>query len=319
MKGLDKRLIGVEIEFSNLPLEKSAHVIIKLFGGTIEKNSRYDYKVKDTEIGDFGLELDAGLLKKLVTDDTFNKFTKIFGGDELNDLLEKTASKLIPYEIVVPPIAISQLEKIDILVDHLRLAGALGTTHAFQYAFGVHLNIEPPDLETRTVLRHFQSFLMLQQWLERQTEVDITRKFSPFIESFPTDYLKLVMASTYRPQKYKFIKDYLVHNPTRNRVLDMLPLFAFWDKDLIRKHLPKEKVRPRPAFHYRLPNSKIDLFHWRISDEWRLWQIVEILANNRRAFERLQKDFNKYLRDIFSTKDEWMERTHRYVLYLLSK
>lgn len=87
MKGLDKRLIGVEIEFSNLPLEKSAHVIIKLFGGTIEKNSRYDYKVKDTEIGDFGLELDAGLLKKLVTDDTFNKFTKIFGGDELNDLL----------------------------------------------------------------------------------------------------------------------------------------------------------------------------------------------------------------------------------------
>ncbi len=320
MKGLDKRHIGVEIEFSNLPLEKSAQVITDLFGGQIEKNSRYDYKVRKSEIGDFGLELDAILLKKLVADETFAKFTQMFGGgEELNDLLEKTASKLVPYEIAAPAIPITHLHKIDTLVYRLRLAGALGTTHAFQYAFGVHLNIEPPNTEVKTVLRHFQSFLMLQLWLERQTEVDITRKFSPFIESFHKDYLKLVMAPTYRPKKHEFIKDYLAHNPTRNRILDMLPLFSYWDEELVRKHLPKEKIKARPTFHYRLPNSKIDLFHWRISDEWLLWQIVEKLANDEKRFSQLQNEFNDYLHDIFQKKDAWVERTHRCVLDLLSQ
>lgn len=317
---LSKRKIGVEIEFSNLGLSNAAQIIQTLFGGEIVRNSRYDYSVKKTNLGDFKLELDALLLKKLVVDPTFGKISKIFGAkDELSDIIEKTASFLIPYEVVAPPIAISKIELIDKLVHELRLGGALGTTHAFQYAFGVHLNVEPAIMESRAVLKTFQSFLMLQLWLERQTEVDITRKISPFIDNFDKEYILLVMDPKYKPNKEHFIKDYLHYNPSRNRVLDMLPLFKYWDEKLVRQKLPKEKINARPTFHYRLPNSKIDLFHWQIVDEWRLWEIVEKLALDNKRFEYLQQEFIKYSNDFFSSKDEYLQKCHQCVTDLLSQ
>ncbi|MGM0534406.1 MAG: amidoligase family protein [Campylobacterota bacterium] len=317
---LTRRRIGVEIEYSNIALPDSCAIIQSLFGGVTSKTSRYEYDVKETSLGDFHLELDAMFLKKMAVDPTFGKISRFFGReDKVNDLIEKTAAKMIPYEVVAPPIPIADLDKIDQLVDKLRLNGALGTTHAFQYAFGVHLNVEPVNMETKTVMQTFQSFLMLQPWLERQTEVDITRKVSPFIESFEKDYLKLLMSAHYKPKKHDFIKDYISYNPSRNRILDMLPLFMYWDKDLVRKYLPDEKINARPTFHNRLPNCKIDLFSWNIHNEWRLWRIVELLAQDEAAFEMLRKDFLRYLNDIFSSKDDYLQRCHKCVTDLLSR
>jgi hypothetical protein len=315
-----ERKIGVEIEFSNLALAKCCDIIVSLFGGEIVKNSRYDYEVKKSSIGDFHLELDAKLLKKLVLNPTFGKLTRLFGQkDELNDIIEKTASVLIPYEIVAPPVKISNLGAIEKLVDKLRLNGALGTTHAFQYAFGVHLNVEPPHMDVKTVLRTFQAFLFIQLWLERQTEVDITRKFSPFIEDFDKEFLLFVTNPSYKPNKEHFIKDYIAFNPTRNRVLDMLPLLAFWDKTLVRAKLPKEKINPRPTFHYRMPNSKIDLFTWSIANEFKLWQIVEKLAQSQSRFEYLRGEFRNYHNDLFHSKDEYLQKCHECITDLLSQ
>jgi len=317
---LNERKIGVEIEFSNLKLSKCAQIIHKLYGGEIVQNSRYDYRVKKTSIGEFKLELDAQLLKKLVTDPAYGKISKIFGPhDELGEIIEKTASFLIPYEVVTPPVAIAKIDLIDRLVEKLRLGGALGTTHAFQYAFGVHLNVEPAIMDFRVVLKIFQAFLMLQLWLERQTEVDITRKISPFIEDFDKKYILLVMNPEYKPNKEHFIKDYLRYNPSRNRALDMLPLFTYWDSKIVRQALPKEKINPRPTFHYRLPNSKIDLFRWSVSDEWKLWEIVEKLALDDKLFSKLQREFIYHVSDFFSSKDEYLQKCHQCVTDLLSQ
>ena len=319
-KRLHDRTIGVEIEYSNLSLNHSAKVIQECFGGKIIQNSRYDFEVVDTKIGNFSLELDAQLLKKLAVDPTFAKVSQFFGEhDALSDLIEKTAITLVPYEVVCPPVAMDRLDLIDNLVNRLRLAGALGTTHAFQYAFGVHLNIQPPSFETKTILRIFQSFLILQPWLERQTEVDITRKFSPFIESFDKEYLEYVLQDSYKPNKEHLIKDYITFNPSRNRVLDMLPLFAYFDSDLVRSYLPKEKINPRPTYHYRLPNSKIDLFHWNLADELHLWQCVELLSKDDAAFFELKKHFLHYIGNFFSSKDEYVQKCHQCITDLLSQ
>jgi hypothetical protein len=319
-KRLDERRIGVEIEFSNLPLEPSARVVTELFGGTVQKISRYDYRVSGTVWGDFSLELDTKLLKKLATDPTFTKFSRIFGDDDtLGDFIESTASTVVPYEIATPAIPIPQLYEIDRLVEQLRLHGALGTTRAFQYAFGVHLNIEPPALDAETVLRHFQAFLMMQPWLERQTEVNITRRMSPFIDSFDESYVYRIMAPTYRPDREQLIRDYIDYQPSRNMVLDLLPLFAYWERDLVFSLLPDEKINPRPAFHYRLPNSKVDLLRWRVSDEWSLWRVVELLAEERKQFRLLQVAFIRHLADLFGDDDSWIERCHQCALDLLSR
>ena len=316
---LRQRRIGVEIEYSNLPLERSARIISGLFGGTIEKRSRYDYRVTGTELGDFALELDLKLLKRLAADPTFARLSEIFGDpDALAIWIESTASMIVPYEIAAPPVAITRLDQIDRLVEQLRLAGATGTSHAIQYAFGMHLNIEPPALDVETVLRHFRAFLMLQLWLERQAEVNITRKISPFIGPFDETYVRKVLDPDYRPDCGTFIDDYIDYHPTRNLSLDLLPLFAYWDAARVFAQLPDEKIKPRPAFHYRLPNSKIDLFRWRVSDEWELWRIVELLADNPEQFERLRDAYMESLEDLFGDDDLWIERSHRCVLDLLS-
>lgn len=320
MKPLEERLIGVEIEFSNLPLERCACIITELFGGTVRKISRYDYRVGETVLGDFALELDTKLLKRLATDPTFAKFSRIFGDDDaLGDIIESTASTVVPYEIATPAIPITQLYEIDRLVERLRLNGALGTTHAFRYAFGVHLNIEPPALDVETVLRYFRAFLMLQPWLERQTEVNFMRRLSPFIDSFDESYVYRVMDPAYQPDRERFILDYIDYHPSRNMVLDLLPLFAHWEPSRVFALLPDVKINPRPAFHYRLPNSKVDLLRWRVSDEWALWRTVELLAEEQTQFCLLQVEFMRYLGDLFADEDSWIERCHACVLDLLSR
>lgn len=314
-----ERRIGIEIEYSNLTLDQSADIVVALFGGTVVKHTSYDYKVVGTDLGDFTLELDLELLKKIAADPTFAMLSNLFDDNRsLSRLIENTAATVVPYEIATPPVPLSRIGEIDTLLGRLRLSGALGTSRALQYAFGMHLNIEPPALDVETVLRHFRSFLMLQPWLEQQTEVNITRRISPFISSFDETYVSQVMDPSYRPERDTFISDYIDYHPTRNMALDLLPLFAYWDAPLVFSLLPDEKIRPRPAFHYRLPNSKVDLFRWRLSDEWFLWEVVEKLAAAPRQFDALNEAFLQNLGDLFGDDAEWVERSHRCVLDLLS-
>lgn len=312
------RRIGIELEYSNLPLHESTRVIRELFGGRIDKNGRYSYTVMGTALGDFHLEVDALLLKSIAASKTMTNLSELFReyGD-IAKLIDRTATRFIPFEIAAPPVPIEKITQMDTLTLALRKAGAQGTTEKLHYAFGLHLNIELPTLTPQVLLQYLRAFLMLQHWLERQIDIDLTRRLSPFIDPFPKNYIRLVTAKSYSPGWNQMMRDYLAHNPSRNRALDLLPLLAHMDEALIRSHLPDEKINPRPTLHYRLPNSKVDRFTWRVSDEWALWQNVEQLVDDHNAFESLRNDFIDYLDDPFSSKDDWVERVHRCLIALL--
>ncbi|WP_375723168.1 amidoligase family protein [Arcobacter sp. KX21116] len=315
----EPRHVGIEIEYSNLSLEKSAKLISEIFGGNLEKITKYELKLKDTKYGDFKFELDAQLLQKMQTDNLFDKLSNIIGSvsHSIDDIVDKTSKRFVPFEIATPPIPIKDLKEADKLVESLRLNGALGTTHSLYYAFGVHFNIEPPSQNIEDVLRLFKSFLIIQKWIELQSEVDIARKVSPYINDFPKEYIKKIIDLDYKPTKEEFLQDYIKYNPTRNRILDMLPQLAFWDEEEVRKHLPKEKINPRPTYHYRLPNSKVNLFRWNLSQEFQLWVIVEILANNEKVFNKMSKEFLIQLDSPLFNKNEWIEQCHGYITDLL--
>jgi hypothetical protein len=83
------------------------------------------------------------------------------------------------------------------------------------------------------------------------------------------------------------IDDYLDASPSRNRELDMLPLFAHLDHDRVRARLPYEKISARPTFHYRLPDSRVDDPAWTIAADWNRWVEVERLACDPARLVRL--------------------------------
>jgi hypothetical protein len=98
--------------------------------------------------------------------------------------------------------------------------------------------------------------------------------------------VRRVIDPDYAPDVARLAGDYLAHNPTRNRPLDLLPVLAFTDPGLLARHgLGGQKARPRPCLNYRLPNSLIDDPHWSIAAEWNRWVLVERLAGDYRGWD----------------------------------
>jgi hypothetical protein len=87
------------------------------------------------------------------------------------------------------------------------------------------------------------------------------------------------------------IDDYIALNPTRNRNLDMLPLFALLDEDRVRSKLPEEKINARPTFHYRLPDMSLKDKDWGLATEWNRWVAVEWLAADQQRLASLSRAY----------------------------
>lgn len=81
----------------------------------------------------------------------------------------------------------------------------------------------------------------MQDFLNKDAKVDIARKITPYIDNFPKEYIIKILQEDYKPTMEELIQDYLKFNPTRNRSLDMLPIFAYINEKQVRKILPKEK------------------------------------------------------------------------------
>src|SRR5690606_40167509 len=74
-----------------------------------------------------------------------------------------------------------------------------------------------------------------------------TRRSSDlFAKAFPPDYIRLIMAEDYQPDTERLMDDYLAFNPTRNRALDMLPLFATLAPQKVARACADALVKPRP-------------------------------------------------------------------------
>lgn len=269
------RRLGVELEFIGLPLQTVSACLQALYGGQIRSVSEYEDELEASSLGDFTIELDFSYLKRRgrERDGATEGLEDIAEG-----LIALVAKRLVPVEIVAPPIAMDQLWQLEDLVRAVRHAGARGTRDAAHFAFGLHLNPEMPALDARTITYYLQAFMCLYPWLMQRSQVDFSRRVTPYIDPFPKDWVESVLRRGPADDLSALIDDYLEHNPTRNRALDMLPLFAHLDEARVRAKIDDDRIKARPTLHYRVPNCQIDEPQWALVHAWRDWLQVEALA-----------------------------------------
>ena len=280
------RKAGFEFEFGNLPIVETARALQKSLGGELEVKTPFEAVLHDCLLGKLKIERDASILKSV----RYRRWLESLGikfspGSLANDIetnIDNASRGLIPCEVVTEPIPFEQLEKLDGLIGTLNTLGAEGTQDSLIYAFGLHINPSLPDNSSTTLRRYLQSFLLLYTWIIDSSEIDITRRFfTKYIDPFPADYMELVLDNSYAPDDNGLIGDYLRHNPTRNRALDLLPIMLDRNREKVLAGIHEDErklVRGRPAFHYRLPDCKINEAGWSAAGAWNRWVYVETLA-----------------------------------------
>ena len=289
------RRAGFEFEFAGLDLAESARLVQRIFGGEHVTCSTFVHEVRGTRFGDFTVEIDTSLLKEK----RYEKPLRAVGFDPdqhdtgwLEEALVGAFATLVPVEIGAPPIPITQLDALEPLRRALHARGAKGTKASLFYAFGLHINVEIPADDVRAILDTLRAFVLLYPWVRRRTDVDVTRAISPYIDRFPAEYGRLILQPGYPLERERFIDHYLSFNATRNRALDLLPLLAWMDANRVRAAMDEDHlVKPRPAFHYRLPNCEIDDAEWTLAREWNTWVAVERLAGDGSLLAALSRDY----------------------------
>jgi len=182
------------------------------------------------------------------------------------------------------------------------------------YAFGVHLNVEPPDLEAHTIAAYLKAFVCLNDWILWKGDVDLARRITPYIDRFPRDYERWIADPDYRPDLDMLVGDYLAHNATRNRGFDMLPMFAHLEEARVTDAVDDPLIKPRPAFHYRLANSCVDEPGWSVATPWRCWLAVEQLANDRDRLDACCRAFIADRDRVLSAVDNrWREQVEQWI------
>ncbi len=311
------RRLGIEIEFSGLGMQQIADIMGSVLGGVLDPHSKYEYTLRNASLGafsgDFGIELDSAYMKKRGREQDPD------AEDDLENLADNVVSlvaeQVVPFEVVSPPIPLPEVWRMNTVVQKLREGGARGTRQTPLYAFGLHLNPELPDLQATTILAYLRAFLCLFDWLAKRSEVDLSRRITPYIDPFPRAYMDLLLDPAYAPERDQLIDDYLAHNPTRNRALDMLPLFRHLDEERVIASIDDDRIKARPTFHYRLPNCQIDEADWSLIHAWRDWLQVEALAADEERLAALMEAWNEHTSGITGGLfADWPKRCATYLL-----
>lgn len=289
------RRAGFEFEFGNLPIAETASALQMALGGSVESISPFEAVLHHSALGRLKIERDADLLKSTRYRKTLEslgiEFTPGSVAHDIETNIDNASRMLVPCEVVTDPIAFADLGLLDQLVATLNALGAEGTQESIIYAFGLHINPSLPTEDSVDILRFVQAFLLLHGWLVETAGTDRTRRYlTPYIDPFPQQYLERVLDSGYRPDTGELIDDYLEFNPTRNRALDMLPILTHLDAERVMAALPADErrlVKGRPAFHYRLPDCKINVPGWSVATPWNHWVYIEKLAEDEALLTEL--------------------------------
>lgn len=311
------RRVGVEIEFGALHLTDAVSLVVSVFGGTAEEQRHNSWLVLGSAIGDVTVEIDAEILQgsnrgsiEPDKDDRLSDFLHNVE-DKAYRVAGELSSSLVPVEVVTPPILFEDIPKLDSLIKKLREAGAEGTKASALNGFGLHLNPEAVEIDTPYLTRLLRAFFLLEDVLWQEADVDLTRALMPFISKFPKKYKSTVIDPDYDPDLNTLIDDYLAANPTRNRDLDMLPMFAEADANKISRAVDDSLVKPRPAFHYRLPDCRLEDPDWSVDTEWRRWVCVEELSENQDMLKRLCDAYAAEARKL--SMRQWPERVREII------
>ena len=314
----DARRIGVELEMIGLDVVEVSRIVTRHIDGTQQETSRYEHSIQGDEAGDWAVEFDFEYLKQKGREETREDKLLALFDETAEHALRAGAETIVPVEVVSPPLPMPRLADVQSLIAELRSAGAKGTGAGISYAFGMQFNPELPALDAGTILAYLKAFLCLYDWLKERSAPDLTRRLTRFMAPFPGDYVRKVVAPDYWPERNALIDDYLTDNPTRNRALDMLPLFLHLDEKRVRQDVEDPRVKPRPTLHYRLPNSEIDREDWGIHLAWGDWLEVEALAVDRTRLDDLCTAYAKWLDqplehvlgDWTREIESWLARTH---------
>ncbi|WP_169566441.1 amidoligase family protein [Sneathiella limimaris] len=310
------RCVGIEIEFAEVSSKQAAELIQICFGGNVEaSNSSFVFSVSDTRWGDFRVELDTRFAHPErdfgdvledsglpVSDEGLREVHKVDA--QVREWIGKASSSVVPTEIVSPPIPWNELGDLDELIEGLRARGAKGTDDSPVYGFGVHLNPEVASESVDHVLSILRAYILLSDWLREQIQVNATRRILPHIDPFPKKYAVMILARDYAPDLETLITDYFSMNPTRNRELDMLPLFKHLAPDTLADLTTDERIKARPTLHYRLPDTRLSDPDWTISQEWNRWVVVERLASDKEKLRRLS---DRYLETADNPVSAWLK------------
>lgn len=306
----EKRRVGFELEFGGLSIPEAADILLGLFGGQIVKQDLYTAVIQN-KIGRFEIEADSTFLKEK----RYGKYLEFAGLNSLSEaadgVMGKLAGTLIPFEIITPPLPIDALEPVEQIRAELLRHSAKGTKSSVFMAFGMQFNPEVPGKDASTLLNHLRAFFLLFDWLYEESEIPVARKVAPFIQNFPEVYSRYVLNPAYNPGLKRFMRDYLEFNPTRNRPLDLLPLFADIDPQLVELFpVEHDLVKARPTFHYRLPNSMVDDPGWQIKSDWNKWVEVERLASDEYRLHRMTEDyFSVRSGNLLFVRSKWAAKT----------
>lgn len=308
----DPRLVGVEIEFATVSPHQAAECVQEIFGGDVAKLAPHRVQVSGTSHGDFLVELDSQYIHRLETPGPspilsaqVDEWLRWFQSS-LGEAVGELAAAVIPCEIVCPPMPLEDLHLLDETIEALNRLGATGTRKNPLYAFGAQLNPDIARKDSEYITSVLKAYMLLSPWLREVIAVDMTRRVFAFADPFSKGYVRLVADTAYWPDQDALIDDYLMYNPTRNRELDLLPLFAWLDGARVRATVPDPRVKSRPTFHYRLPDANFGMADWTITREWDRWCEVERLAADDAKLRMVCEAYAEHERRFF--KGWWSDR-----------
>ena len=261
--------VGVEVEFTGLGVRQAGEVLARAFGGDLREEDPQAVHLTGSSLGALSIELDVR-----------HAHPHRGAGNPLGALpapmivaLGHALAPMVPRELIFSPLDRSVLSRADDAIAALREAGATGDGATLLDSLGLHFNIGHAHDDPVQILALFKAFLLRERALRRANGDDWRiRAHAP--PAFSPDYVARVLAPDYWPDLPAFTRDYLHWNPTRKRSLDLLPLLLHHRSDSAPLRF-RGKVKPRAAFHYRLPVARVGRPGWTIQADWARWLEVE--------------------------------------------
>ena len=180
-----------------------------------------------------------------------------------------------------------------------------GTDNGVLLGFGMHLNVECRSTDVADVLPVLRAFALLEDWLRGSDPIDLSRRVLPFVDPYPRAFVTELAEA----RDWDFAK-----MAQRYRALDLLPILALVNEETVRRMLGDEKIGARPAFHYRLPDCRIDEPDWSIAHEWDKWALVEDVAEDPDALAHLAKAWCDYKDRWTTTRGDWRASVDDYLV-----
>lgn len=291
------RRVGVEIELAGLGEEIVAEHAADCLGGEATETGPHEFEVRDSALGTVKVFLDTAFRDP--------------NGSEIVDAVLEIGRSVVPVELATEPIDPADLPRLARLTERLRDAGARGTGGGPLLGLGLHLNIEVAAETAEAIVPVVRAFALLEDWLRHAQPIDLSRRLLPFVDPYPRALVDRLAGSDDWTLD-ALIGTYLAESPSRNRGLDLLPLLSHLAPESVEAALPDAgAVKARPAYHYRLPDCRLDEPGWSLANEWNRWCFVERVAGDRDALAALSQAWVGHRSALTTLRTDWPHTVER--------